>query len=719
MLRTTLIGVFLVAVGLIASRSALRAQDELDGPPRRLSIGERLDRFRRNLMGQPDEELLETYETPQRNRPAERAPAAGRRGSNQPAPVRRVADRHAPQTSRRPGAPAASTAAPNPAATSEDAPAEERTQDEQTPTASHSTTGKGRPNPADIDAALNAIYQSGKAKTPSPRPAVTSAPISPPAEAAAPGRTDPGLPGRPTRGEQATSRPDAASPAVQASAGALFVGRGPALVVETNGPGRIKVGQPATYEISLTNAADVTAADVELIVSLPLWASVEQASASAGRAGQGDEDGQFQWLVDSLPAHGREKLLLQIAPQEGRPFNLAVRWSSAAATSQATIEVHEPKLELDIAGPGHVVCGSKEIYRLSVGNPGSGDADNVVLHLLPIDSEQAEPTSHPIGPIAAGENKVVEIELTVRQGGPLTIRAEATADGDLKATAAADVMVSQPELRLTLSGPPKQYAGTTATYEIQVENSGNAPAQNVSIVARLPAQAEYVASSEGGQAEQDGTQVTWTIESLPAGGERILAMKCLLKAAGENRLQVAATGDGELAQSESIATEAQAVADLVLEVADPPGPIPVGDDMTYEVRVRNRGTKSAEGIDIRAYFSDGIEPVAVAGGPHDIAPGTVTFQSLPSLTPGREVRFKVTARAATSGSHRFRVELECKASGTRLSQEETTLFYGDSASADSTNASGTGSAAGPQLPAEPPANARRATTGARGAPRRK
>jgi hypothetical protein len=119
------------------------------------------------------------------------------------------------------------------------------------------------------------------------------------------------------------------------------------------------------------------------------------------------------------------------------------------------------------------------------------------------------------------------------------------------------------------------------------------------------------------------------------------------------------------------------VADLVLEVSDPAGPVAVGGDAIYELRVKNRGSKAAEGVEIAAFYSKGIEPVSAEGGGHEISPGTVVFAPIAKLGAGEESVFKIHARADAGGAHRFRVELQCKPLGTKLSQEETTLFYSD------------------------------------------
>ena len=117
-----------------------------------------------------------------------------------------------------------------------------------------------------------------------------------------------------------------------------------------------------------------------------------------------------------------------------------------------------------------------------------------------------------------------------------------------------------------------------------------------------------------------------------------------------------------------------------MEVSDPAGPVAVGDETTYEVHVRNRGTKEATAIEVFAYFSRGIEPTGAEGVPSRLAPGQVTFQPIESLAPGAEVVLKVRARAEVAGNHIFRAEAHCRTLGTRLIREATNLYYLDNSS---------------------------------------
>jgi uncharacterized repeat protein (TIGR01451 family) len=457
--------------------------------------------------------------------------------------------------------------------------------------------------------------------------------------------------------------------------------KSPLLTVETIGPRKIVVGKEAAYEVLLQNSGEVAAEEVTVTVTLPDWAVVAGTSASSGEVPPMPQDHRdpCRWVLGRIEAHSKEKLTLRIVPRQSKPFELAVRWDFKQAASQAMIEVQEPKLTMHLDGPREVVFGRREVYKLRLGNSGNGVAENVSLALMPLNAGDTHPITHRLGTINAGDDRTIEIELTARQAGNVTIRVEANGDGGAHVDLAEHVLVHRGTLQVEAEGPAVQYVGTPANYKIRVRNSGDALAKNVRLTAKLPTGVKFVSGSDGAGTEStpDGAKVRWTIDKLPPGEQRVLDMKCTLALSGPNRLEITSTADDDLVAVAETITRVEAMADLRLDVKDPEGPVPLGSDATYELHVRNRGTKTAENVEVMAYFSNGVEPVSAAGQPHHISPGQVVFERIPAVPPAAQVVLTVKAKAGLAGNHVFRAELHCKTTGTRLVREEVTHFYQD------------------------------------------
>jgi uncharacterized repeat protein (TIGR01451 family) len=483
---------------------------------------------------------------------------------------------------------------------------------------------------------------------------------------------------------ETAGRPSHKAPAPIASSGkdVLLTGRTPSLAIEATGPRKVMIGREAIFKITLQNVGEVVANNVKVSLEIPAGAEIVDVQATAGTnqpisAGEGSTP--LEWEITRLAGHGHETLTLKLIPRQNTPIDLSVHWACTPETSQTSVEVQEPKLAMSLSGPTEVLYGQSRSYKLIISNPGSGNAENVMVSLMPIGRAAEAAASHRLGTLPAGGSKSIEVELTARQAGELMIRAQAMADGGLTAEVAEQVLVRRANLQLDVEGPKVKFSGTKGIYRIHLTNTGNAVAEGVHVSAELPPQATYQSSSTGGRVEADKSKITWAAVNLQPGEERLLEVQCLLQAPGENRIQVSSTAGQELTASGNALTLVESLADLKLEVRDPQGPIATGEDAIYEVVVRNRGTKGAENVNLVLYFSSGLEATAVQGGPHEIAPGQVVLKTIASLPAGSEKAFKVHARADRAGNHVFRAELLCTPLDVKLTSEQSTRFYGDDA----------------------------------------
>jgi uncharacterized repeat protein (TIGR01451 family) len=475
---------------------------------------------------------------------------------------------------------------------------------------------------------------------------------------------------------------DATGPA--AEDGILLNEEAPVLSVKTRGPKTMVVGKVATYVINLSNHSEGSAKEVVVRMNIPAWVEVAQQEATLGNARlQPDDSGHsvLSWTVGSLSGRADEKLTLGLIPRSSRALDLGVTWTFAPASTTTQIQVQEPKLQMSVSGPQDLLFGETKVYTVTISNPGTGDAENVVLNLLPLVAGERTAGVRQLGTLSAGSSRTVEVELTARQTGRIHVRAEATADAGLTARGDQEVQVRRAALEVVAEGAPKKFAGTRSRYAIRVTNSGDALASNVVVAATLPAGAQTVASSDGGMLNPQTGQVQWSLGDVRPGASRVLEVECTLVSPGDNRLEVKTVAEGDLNAVASVSTQVEALADLKLTVNDPQGAVAVGDDVTYEVRIVNRGTKAAEDIQIYGYFSEGIEPTSVQGWKGSLSEGEVVLQSIPRLGPGQEMLVRIQAQARRAGDHVFRAEVESKEPQTKLAVEEWTRFYtGDDAS---------------------------------------
>jgi uncharacterized repeat protein (TIGR01451 family) len=422
----------------------------------------------------------------------------------------------------------------------------------------------------------------------------------------------------------------------------------------------------------------VAAEQVVVSIDLPKWTEVAGSDATAGTVtpGQGPaQTGQVRWLLTRLSPQRSEKLSLRIVPRQSKPFGLTPKVDIAPPASQAVIEVQEAKLALALNGPREVLFGKPETYKLEISNPGTADAENVTVSLTSNTSgEKLATATQRFGTLAAGQKKTVTMELTARQEGTLSVAIDASAEGGARAQLAEVIAVRRAKLKAQVEAPKVAYSGNEVTYRIRVHNHGNAPANNVKVQAVLPRGAKYVASVQNGRPAADG-KVQWTIERLNIGADATLGLTCVLSADGPGRLDLQCAADGDTQATASAVTQVETAPNLVLTVEEPAGPVGLDGEAAYQVRVQNRGTASAEAVEVFVYFAKNVEPVSAGGARHKIGSGQVVFDALPALAPGQTSTFQVKAKADKTGNHVYRVEVHASATGIRLVREGITRFY--------------------------------------------
>jgi uncharacterized repeat protein (TIGR01451 family) len=500
----------------------------------------------------------------------------------------------------------------------------------------------------------------------------------------------------PAAAPQTTRGKEAFGEALQVASGGdpnvLASNQTPILNADIRGPKQIIIGREAVYRVRLQNQSDIAAEGIVATVRIPAGADVVNATATQGMVQQSQDaqlKGQMQWQIARLDRRAGETLELRLIPRENRPLDLGVTWTTAPVGSHAVVEVQEPKLQLEVAGPNEVYFDRPQVFKLTISNPGTGPAENVKIELMPPGSgkdgaAKETATSHPLGDLPPGGTQTVEVELTAREAGKMFVKALATAEGGLTCNASKEVFCRKPELEVDYRGPATKYAGTVATYFLRVRNPGTAPAEDVTVKATLPEGAEFTSASEGQMFDTKSREVSWRVGTLRPGDDNYMELKCVLKTAGANQLKItAATATGNLTDTKTAATNVVALADLKLDVSDPNGPVAVGSPAMYEIHIKNRGASSAKDVNVAGLFSDGLEPEQAEGAMYTVADGRVSFKTIETVPAGGDIVLRIRAHAVQPGTHVFRAEVLCRDLDIKLATEETTRFYTDDVAPDS------------------------------------
>ena len=450
--------------------------------------------------------------------------------------------------------------------------------------------------------------------------------------------------------------------------------RSPQLRLRVDGPQSIRVHQSATYTIHATNEGKSELEGLIVRASMPKCVVIDGIKTIVGayELDETEQDIGVLWEVERLGPNDSKSLEIQIQVLEADQFALNLEWTLAPKATQMTVQVQQPKIELELSGPVDVEVDTPQKYRMNVKNSGSADLPELNLILQTETTSQFESQ---IGPLAAGSEKVIDVELTFDQEGLFPIVATAQdSSGKLQHRQRVDVQVQKLDLRAAWTGPREFIQGTPTVYELTVENAGGIAASNVDCAIELPEGLEVIQLPEGYSLSSN--QIQWSLASIPSGSQFKLPVRCRMNRSGSHALVFRAQSSKNLNLQASITTLVESIADLDLSVKEPQAPAPVGTPVVYEIQVVNRGSKAAENVRVVAQFSEGIEPLNLEGHPGRIVPGQALFEELSQIQPNQTVTLKVICQASKNGVHRFRAAVQSPTSQEDLLEEGSTRFIG-------------------------------------------
>jgi uncharacterized repeat protein (TIGR01451 family) len=327
--------------------------------------------------------------------------------------------------------------------------------------------------------------------------------------------------------------------------------------------------------------------------------------------------------------------------------------------------------------------------------------DVVIRDRLPAGLEHPTQTGNLIErrlrePLAPGETREVELQLTATRAGRLCHTVEAVASGGHAATASACVSATdpppppepepEPDVALTLDGPARGRVGEQVTFNIRVSNTGNVPLNSLRIVTRhAPALEPRQASGGFDASRATRGEIVWTQWQLQPGQTltRQVSYECRQDSANAwCRVFVESDEGVQKVEEAQISIEPQrkppagptepppriepprevepeperVTGSLKVSIADREDPIQINQSTTYIVVIENGRNVPDKNVALSILLPPGMEFQKINGpvGAQAISPDGRTVE----VTPIRVVRagetlapFYVDVRGVQIGKH--------------------------------------------------------------------
>ena len=458
--------------------------------------------------------------------------------------------------------------------------------------------------------------------------------------------------------------------------GSLEGSQMPQLVLEKLAPAEVQVNQPATLKTVVKNVGPTTAKEIVLRDQIPRGTRLVSTNPRVS-AGEG---GDLYWSLGSLAPQEEIAVEMTVIPLAEGEFGSVATLQFTSEASGKTVATRA-MLDLEITASPEVLLGEKITYTLTLSNPGTGTATGVVLELhVPdgLEHERGRSLEFSVGEIKPKETKQYPLVLSTKAAGEIVLELLARADNHLEAVAESRVAVLAPDLMLEITGPRQRFLNHKVAYTLTVANPGTASAQDVDLVAKLPAGMKFENTDSEGVYNSETHTVHWMLVELPAQASGEIELVLIPQREGEQTIRFEGVGQGHLKADTALDVSVQGIPSLSFGVVGLTNPVEVGQTAAYEIKVLNRGTRSANNVKIHVRLSEGMQ-FAAAEGPtrHHANAGMIQFDSLAVLEPKQEKTFKFTAKCLEVGDHRISVSLSSDEQKTPVTKEESTLVYGD------------------------------------------
>ena len=450
----------------------------------------------------------------------------------------------------------------------------------------------------------------------------------------------------------------------------------PTLTVEKVAPAEVQVNRSAVFTTRIKNTGKVSAHGIRVTDFVPKGARLESAHPEFVQA----SDGSIQWALGTLEPGDETTVSMKLVPVAEGEIGSVARVSFEALASVRTVSTR-PQISITQTAPEKVLIGQSVLVNVTVSNPGSGDATGIVLEAdIPAELSHVagNELEYPVGTLRPGQQKQVALRLTAEAAGVVFNTLTVRGNGQMEDRSVQQIEVVAPDVQVGLRGPKVRYLDREATYAVDVANPGTASARNVNLVAFLSKGLKFVSTDHFGEYDAREHAVYWKLEELPPNVRDSVKLTAVAVEPGEQKIVLEGTADLDVKDSFNHIVRVESVPELEFSIKDTADPIEVGSDTTYEIRVVNRGTRTATGVQIYAAFPEALRAVQ-GGGPSDlrIEGQNAVFAPLDRLPPNKEAVFRVKAKALGIGDNVIKVQMLSDDVNVPVTKEESTRIYSD------------------------------------------
>lgn len=395
-----------------------------------------------------------------------------------------------------------------------------------------------------------------------------------------------------------------------------------ALSVDVKSPTVVNLNKETEIQVIVKNTGNTDAHGVVVRDELP--ANVQFISSEPTATATGPV---LFWTLNTMAAGSERIIKLKVKPTAPGSFEHAATVTMIVGGKSST-RVQHPRLKVEaVAMPSKVLKGQQARIRITLSNPGTGPARDVLIRARLSSGLQYDNSAEMLtlrralvepGKPVTLESEDEQLILDAVAGGDQTVSFEATSldvyDVEEGKTTVA-IKVVEPKLILTATGPKERVTDTPAQYTFKVENTGDAPAKKVKIVARVPDGMELRDNAVDPVPSFDkaARTLTWDFGVVDPG--KVVAPWFRAQTGGVGVYDVVSKVYANNAQvgKQIISINVLGVADIFVDVIGKHKALDVGEKTTFQIRISNNGSKDATKVQVSVELSKNLKLVGTSG----------------------------------------------------------------------------------------------------------
>jgi len=494
------------------------------------------------------------------------------------------------------------------------------------------------------------------------------------------------------------------------------------LTIDKQGPAQAATGQTFSYRIDVRNASQQTIKGVVLSDPIDAGLTIISTNPPTTPANQ-----VLQWNLQDLVAGEARAVEIVVRAERPGPINncASVRSADGVVVQDCvTTSVTAPELRLEVTAPDQALVGQRLTYLIGVTNVSGIPATGLIL----VDrfdpgfrhSAAVSPIERELGDLQPGQMVTLTVELEVLapgqhcnvveiQGRDGSVRASARKCLTAIASAAPPVTPTipttptptqpqpttpatpaqpqpaqppvdnrpKPVIAVRKTGPDRKGVGERADFVIDITNQGTILATNLKVVDNYDQALSPVQATDGHAFA--GDDLVWIVDQLPPGRTIRFQVNCQCNRRSPracNRVTVT-TAEGTRVDGEACMEILGPVNPLSMTVSDSRDPLGLGNDCTYEIRLKSNSSEPDRTVRVTVVAPPELTPVDIGtngpgGVPFTIQGQVVQFSPLNELRAGELVVYRVNMRAIRPGNAVVKVEVTSNAAQTPVTADATT-----------------------------------------------